>query len=131
MYKIEKLNFGYKLNFGEFILKEEMGKWYNESVEILKTSPASYGVLIDMRTLKPLPSESQSVLQEGQKKYKECGMVRSAVILNNPLINIQFKCLAKKTCVYEWERYIDTSVSPDWEKLAIDWIEKEIDPDTL
>ncbi|HMV41143.1 MAG TPA: hypothetical protein PK079_09135 [Leptospiraceae bacterium] len=60
-----------------------------------------------MRTLKPLPPESQIHMQEGQKLYKEKGMVRSVVILANTITKLQFKRIAQETGIYQWERYID------------------------
>ncbi|MGB9500437.1 MAG: hypothetical protein ACKVE4_12015 [Dissulfuribacterales bacterium] len=42
---------------------------------------------------------------------------------------MQFQCIGKETGIYEWERYIDVSSSPDWERIAVDWISKGIDPD--
>lgn len=37
MYKIEKTNFGVKLTFEDFIKRDEMAKWVEESKQILRT----------------------------------------------------------------------------------------------
>ena len=74
MYKIEKKDYGYKLTFGDFITEEEMKKWVEESRSTLASSPASFHIFVDMRTLKPLPPEAQAAMQEGQKLYKEKGI---------------------------------------------------------
>lgn len=129
MYTIEKKDYGYKLVFGEFIKAEEMQKWVEESKKHLMTAPKSFGVLVDMRTLKPLPNDSQSVMVEGQKLFKQKGMERSAVILASSIITMQFKNIAKETGIYSWERYIDASKHTDWEKIAVDWIKNGKDPD--
>jgi hypothetical protein len=129
MYSIEKKDFGYKLVFGDFIKADEMKKWVEESRKALAAAPKEFGVFVDMRTLRPLPSDSQVSMEEGQKLYKKKGMVRSAVILDSKVITLQFKRIAKETGIYEWERYIDASATPDWEKTGLEWIRDGKDPD--
>lgn len=129
MYKIEKTNFGVKLTFEDFIKRDEMAKWVEESKQILRTVPSKFGVLVDMRNLKPLPQDAQNEMEKGQKLYKEKGMQRSAVVVANTLIALQFKRIAKETGIYEWERYIDASRVQNWEEIAIKWIVKAEDPD--
>ncbi|MCK5077854.1 MAG: hypothetical protein KAR38_15835, partial [Calditrichia bacterium] len=86
---------------------------------------------IDMRSLKPLPKDSQETMESGQKLFKEKGMQRSAVIVNNALLALQFKRLAKESGIYEWERYLDASKLPDWENIATNWLKNGTDPDKL
>jgi hypothetical protein len=129
MYKIEKKDYGYKLTFGGFIQPDEMKTWVDESKKALATAPAKFGIFVDMRELKPLSKDAQEHMQEGQKLYKAKGMARSVVILANAITKMQFQRIGKETGIYEWERYIDISSSPDWERIAVDWISKGIDPD--
>ncbi len=129
MYKIEKKDYGYRLTFGGFIKEDEMKKWLEESKVILPNGPKSFGVFVDMRTLKPLPPESQKHMNEGQKFYKKSGMVRSVVILASAITKMQFKRIAQETGIYEWERYIDEASTSNWEKVGLDWIKDGIDPD--
>lgn len=129
MYKIESKNYGYKLTFSEYIKADEMKNWVEESKEKLKNSSNSFGIFVDMRTLKPLAADAQAHMEEGQKHYKKEGMTRSVVILNSAIITMQFKRLAKKTGIYEWERYISAAENPNWEQTGIDWISNAKDPD--
>ena len=129
MYKIEKMNYGFKLTFGDFINENEMKKWVEESKSVLQTAPKEFGIFVDMRTLKPLAPEAQKFMQEGQKFYKEKGMIKSVVILANAVTKMQFKRIAQETGIYQWERYIDESSNPNWEKTGIDWVQNGIDPD--
>jgi hypothetical protein len=130
MYKIEQESWGYRLTFGGFIDAAEMKAWVDESHRVVKTSVAGFGVFVDMRTLKPLPQDSQTVMQEGQKLYKSKGMRRSVVILASTVVTLQFKRIAQETGIYAWERYLDSSSVPDWEAKGIGWIRDSIDPDT-
>ncbi len=129
MYKIDKKEYGFQLLFADFIKADEMQQWVNDSEKALAGTSGKFGVLIDMRTLKPLLPDSQEFMQQGQKLYKQKGMVRSAVILDSAITAMQFKRIAKETGIYEWERYIDTSKTPNWEKVGIDWVKNGIDPD--
>jgi len=129
MYQIEQVDYGYRLKFGDFIQPHEMKTWMNESIEALTHAPNDFGVFIDLREIKPLPTKSQSYLQQGQKYFKEKGMKRSVVILDKPITKMQFKRIAKETGIYDWERYIDATTDKDWEQKGIDWITSGIDPD--
>jgi hypothetical protein len=129
MYKIEKKAFGVFLYFEGFIQAAEMGKWVAESKSFAGSLGSSFGVFVDMRNLKPLPPDSQEVMQEGQKLFKEKGMVRSVVVLDNAITTLQFKRIAKETGIYQWERYIDASQNANWQKVGEDWLISGTDPD--
>lgn len=129
MYNIERTDWGYQLTFGDFIKEPEMQKWVGESTEVLKAAKPGFGVLVDMRTLKPLPPEAQTAMQTGQKLYKTKGMVRSAVILSNKLLTLQFQRIAQETGIYEWERYIDAEATANWYEQGVAWVRDGVDPD--
>jgi hypothetical protein len=117
------------LTFGGFIQKEEMDNWLSESRKQLVGTLAPFGVVVDMRDLSPLPADAQAVMVSGQKLYKQAGMQRSAVILNNPITTAQFHRLAKESGIYAWERYLDASSEPRWREKAVNWTKSGIDPD--
>lgn len=129
MYKIEKKNWGFKVTFDGFIKADEMHQWVEESKKLLQTQTGKFGIMVDMRTLLPLPSDAQKVIEEGQKLYKTKGMERSAVILNNVTTTMQFMRIAKETGIHTYERYLDASSVADWEKKATDWLASGVDPD--
>ena len=131
MYKIERRNSGYLLTFGGAISKDDMQKWVNESRAVLaKETASSFGVIIDMRTLAPLPTDAQALMVEGQGLYKTKGMKRSAVVVLNNVTAMQFKRLAQESGIYQWERYIAATTS-DWSDIAIAWVRDGVDPDNL
>jgi len=106
-----------------------MQRWHDESKQKLLSAPSEFGVFVDMSNMKPLPADAQEVLKAGQKLYKEKGMVRSVVIINSTILKLQFRRLAKETGIYDWERYIDASSTPNWEEVGISWIKDGEDPD--
>ncbi|MCK5521063.1 MAG: hypothetical protein KAI81_08115 [Candidatus Marinimicrobia bacterium] len=129
MYKVEKKPYGYKLLFDGFIAADEMEKWVEESKNQLTSASKEFGIFVDMRGLKPLPADAQTIMQGGQKLYKQKGMLRSVVIVSNAITKMQFQRIGKETGIYNWERYIDSSATPNWETVGVDWVSKGIDPD--
>ncbi len=130
MYKIERKTSGYLLTFGGVITKDEMKNWVTESKAALaKEASTSFGVIVDMRTLAPLPPDTQELMVGGQQLYKQKGLKRSVVVVNNNVTAMQFKRLAKDSGIYQWERYIDASSTSNWTNVAVSWVRDGIDPD--
>lgn len=129
MYQIEKRDFGYHITFSGYIRGSEMQEWVEASQKALVGSSKDFGVLVDMRELKPLPHESQGPMEEGQRYYRSKGMARSAVVVDSRVTKMQFQRIANETGIAQWERYIDASSTPDWEKKARSWLTDAVDPD--
>ena len=85
-------------------------------------------LIVDMRSLAPLAPGAQEVMVSGQQLYKQRGMKRSAVVVNNAITAAQFKHLAKQSGIYEWERYFD-GTHPGCLDAAIAWGRNGVDPD--
>ena len=130
MYSIERKDYGFKLTFGGFMSYGEMAKWARDSENILSDIKNKFGVFIDMRKLEPLPPDAKLEMERGQKMYKAAGMEKSVVILDDLLIALQFKKIAKESGIHKWERYIVSSKEPQWEKKGLDWIIEGLDPDS-
>lgn len=128
MYKIEKKHFGYKLTFAGTMTPGEMFSWVEDSHQVLKSACPPFGVYVDMTDLRPLTTESQRIMEAGQRMYKDAGMERSMVVVSDEIVEAQFKMLAKKSGIYAWERYIHTDI-PNYEVIAINWITDTMDPD--
>jgi hypothetical protein len=130
MYQIEKQTYGYKLSFSGVIKADEMKAWAKETETALKAQPAKqFGVFVDMRDLKPLLDDAKAEMVKGQTLFKQKGMTRSVVILSTPIISMQFQRLAKESGIYQWERYLDSQTTRNFEQVGVDWITKGIDPD--
>ncbi len=129
MYKIEKRNFGFRLTFAGQVLVNEMEKWRQESERALVGQRAPFGVFVDMRKLTPLFPDAQQRMIAGQKLFKDAGMVRSAVIVEDQITMMQFVRLAKQSGIYAWERYISAAKTPNWEAAGLIWLANGADPD--
>jgi hypothetical protein len=128
MYKIEQKDFGIKYTFGGVMTAQELSKWVDEVTELLDQMKPQFCVFVDMRSLAPLDPEGQAVMQEGQKAHRIKGLLRSVVIVNSPVVKMQFKHIAIDTGIYDYERYIDASAIFNWEQVGLDWLLKAKDP---
>ena len=128
MYKIDKTDLGFNLTFGGDMTKDEIEKWYMESEQALIGQRSPFGVIIDMRTLAPLPVEAQEIMVRGQSMYRSRGMERSCVILDDAITTIQFMRLARKSGIFKFERYINASEHRDWLARARNWVRHAIAP---
>jgi hypothetical protein len=128
VYKIDKTDLGFNLTFAGDMTKDEIEKWYTESEQALIGQQSPFGVIIDMRTLAPLPVEAQEVMVRGQSMYRSRGMERSCVILDDAITTIQFMRLARKSGIFKYERYINASEHRDWLARARNWVRHAIAP---
>jgi hypothetical protein len=130
MHRIEKKDFGFQLTFGDRMDVAEMTRWREEARAALEGGPRSFGVVIDMRTLKPggIQPDAQKIMVDGQGLFKKAGMQRSCVILQSATITMQFERIARESGIFVFERYINAAAKPDWESQALGWIRSGIDP---
>lgn len=129
MYVIEKKAFGYQLLFGGRVSGSQMRAWLAESIEALATAPPSFGVFVDMRTLRPLGDEARVLLLRGQRLYSKAGMQRSVVILDTADHGVHWQRIAQQSGIWPNERYIDASTNADWNADGLAWIIDGIEPD--
>lgn len=128
MYKIEKKDFGIQISFTGFIVKEEMQLYKDELKDLLKTLPDKFGIVMDMRAMKPLPTESQDILNSDPELVAS-RLTRSVTLVNSALVSMQSKRMSKASLTNETKRYLDPEKTPNWEQLARDWIVNAIDPE--
>ena len=129
MYKIEKKGFGFKLTFAGSISAQEMAEWLEDARQAVAGQQGPFYVFVDMRTLIPLSREAQVHMDEGQRLYRQAGMVRSVVIINSPVTEAQFRRIGGQTGIARGERYINAIETPNWEQVGLDWLLKEVDPE--
>lgn len=102
-----------------------MGK---EVSRVLAKLKKGFGVLHDMRGMLTLSPETREVMKQYMEVSKQSGMGRSAQILDDAIIALQFTRLAREVGISDTMRQIDASKVPDCEGAATDWIVKGIDP---
>lgn len=128
MYKIERKHYGVKLTFDGFIDPEEMQAYKDEFKATLDLLPPKFGLMGDMRNMKPLPPESQAILS-AHPEWTASRIERSATIIDSALVKMQSRRLTKEWKQDETKRYIDSSRHADWETMAEKWIADGIEPE--
>ncbi|NMB79706.1 MAG: hypothetical protein GYA23_11510 [Methanomicrobiales archaeon] len=128
MYRVEKTAYGFKQVFSGAIPAADMAQWLEESRGKLGTVAGTFASLVDMRGLLPLLPDAQKILDDGKNLYRARGMRRSCVILDSPVITMQFRRMAKESGTDTFERYIDASTHPNYMTLAMDWLMNGKDP---
>jgi len=128
MYRIERTDWGFELEFGGNMSAEEVQQWYQDWAEALKGRLGPFSVFVDMRTLIPLSKEAMIPLGEGQRLARQSGMIRSVVIVQNPATASQFRRIAGDTGINQWERYIDAISFENWKELGMNWILQGLEP---
>ncbi len=125
----EKTDYGLYFKFSGIIKLSEITEWKEWIVTTVADLDDGYAVFVDMREIDIMPAECKAEVEAVQKFCVSHNFSRSVIVLNDPMTAMQFKLIAKKTGVYEHERYVDASTCEDWEKKAMDWLLHAVDPD--
>ena len=129
IYKIDKTPFGIRVTF-DGMMNEEISKDFTkEFLQVLGGINGSVGILIDLRNGKPISPESQNALNDCYYAVMRKGLTRSANIVSSGLMKMQMMRRAKEMGTYDRARYIDSTADKNCERIALDWIERGIDPD--
>lgn len=129
MHRIEQTKYGYKLVFEGFLQKHDLTTLLDDMKQTVRPRNGAFPVLLDMRHSRAFPSDAQVILKEAILFFKQAGMERNAVVLNSAIATLQARRLAKETGVDGSSRYIDASTEQEWEKVALDWLVRAVDPD--
>jgi hypothetical protein len=127
--RVEMTSYGYRAEVEVPVTPEDHAAWIAK-LEEMTESRGHFSQIIDVRRAHRLNErpEQQGAVQELMRFVKAHGLVRSAVIVPTSRTALQIKQMAFGTEVLEWERYIDGS-DPECEAIALDWVERGIDPD--
>jgi hypothetical protein len=131
MHKVEETRYGYKVTFEGFLHRDDMGALLNSMKEVVRPRhdrEERFAVLVDMRNSRAFPSEAQELLKQAITLFKEAGMERNAVVLNSAIATLQARRLAKETNTAAWSRFIDASSETDWERVAVEWLLRAVEP---
>lgn len=128
MYSIQRKKYGYLLTFSNIVSPAEMIQWLEDSKKELVHSPDEFVVFVDMRELNPLEPEAMKIITQGQILFKQSGMMRSFVVVEKPVVNLQFVKISKLSGIHDNERVLDVITSPNWEEEGLNWILHGIDP---
>jgi hypothetical protein len=123
-------DFGFRVHAPGYITPAEARAWFEElKSRVLALEGKPFGLLVDSRTQKANPPDTQELIKEAMVWLRGHGMERSVVVLDSTVALIQILRLSKASGVYAYERYLDALKEPDWEAKAVGWISHANDPD--
>lgn len=137
MHRWEETAYGFRVTLEGFMdrdamaaLRSDVEAWARgETGQAGETAQtAEFSALIDLRRAAAFPAEAQEVLAQCVRTLREHGMGRHAVVLSSALATLQAKRLWRDAAATAWCRFLDVSVEPEWERLAVDWIAQAIEP---
>ena len=125
----QKKDYGFHFTFSSPITEDEASKWSKEVKQAATQVSTEFYVFVDLRKFILIPPECRHIIEDVQSFFKENGMKRSVVIVNEPITAMQVKLVASETNIRDWERYIESPSNPDWEQQGMNWLEHGIEPD--
>ena len=129
MYRIEETSYGYRVRFEGNLLRDDAGALLSEVRSLIQPRGTGFAVLVDLRSSRAFPAETQDILRAAIVHFKEAGMERNVCVLDSAIAALQARRMAREAGVAEGTRTIDVSSRPDWERAALDWLVRAIDPD--
>lgn len=129
IYQIQKTPYGIRVGFDGMMDEQVAKEFAKEFLQVLTGVDGSMSILIDLRKGKPISAESQAILNECYYAVVRKGLIRSANIVSSPLMKMQMMRRAKELGTYDKVRYIDSSDNDGCERVALDWLERGVDPD--
>ena len=112
-----------------YIRPDEAEVWARDLKRLIaEGGRAEYGLLIDARQQPVQPPGTNAIIQDVMLWLRANGVRRSALVTDNAMLLLQVKRLATEARTGRLERYIDVRHTPAWERAALDWIERGIEP---
>lgn len=128
MYTVEPSAHGFTITIGDKVTSEDATLVLEQSRAVLEDCAKPFGVLVDIRSLRPLPREVERLIDQTQRLFRENGLRRSAVVLASATLTMQFRRMAAESGVAAGERFIDASQDPQWHRTALAWIVDGVEP---
>lgn len=127
-YEIEATDYGMRLSFKGFISPDEIGQLNRQMERVIGGLPDGFGVIVDMRENRAFPNEVAELMKRQIDMCKERGMGRGAIVLQSAIMTLQARRITGEAGILPQIRFLDASADPGWEKTAIDWVAKGVEP---
>jgi hypothetical protein len=128
MHSLDAADYGLRITLEGFMDREAMRALLADVEQWISGAPAVFGVLLDLRRAPAFPVEAQAVLKRSLETLRENGMGRQAAVLASAVATLQAKRLLREAGALDSCRFLDASIEPEWEMLALGWIEHAIEP---
>jgi hypothetical protein len=128
MHMVEETKYGYRLVL-EGRIDEGVEELESELRGHIHPKDGPFSLMMDLRKVNAFPHDIREVLKRSLYLCHQAGMERNAVVLNSAIATLQARRLAREAGVEAWSRYIDATY-PDWERTALDWLVRAVEPAT-
>lgn len=128
MHDVRMTGYGMKFIFSGNIDREELKVWSRKASEFIKRLDKGFGIMVDMRGMAPLSTEGWEFMTKNMRSGGEAGMGRCAMVFDDPITSMQFWRLSRHAGISDRTRQLDGNSLQDWEKVAMDWILRSINP---
>jgi hypothetical protein len=125
MHWIEETPYGYRLVIEDFLGPNEADSMLSD-VQALANLRG--GLLIDLRRSRTLHPDAQEALKLVILHCLQAGMERIACVLDSAIALLQTRCVVRDAGLDTAVRLLDVSGEPEWEKTALGWLERGIEP---
>ena len=129
MYKFEKQDYGLKLTLSGDLTESEISGLTAELKSLLGSISQPFSILVDAREAITLDQSVIHLLVKCQKIVQAAGRQSAAIVINSPVLKSQGQRITIDSGSTEAVRFIDSSKTEDWEKVAMDWILRGKEPD--
>jgi hypothetical protein len=120
--------YGYRCEVISPLTAAEARTWFDD-IKRIAQAKRTYCQLIDLRRTGTHPSDTSAVIQEIMRWNMANGLQRSAVVFSGAVLKLQMSRMTRETAAHSYERFFDPSADPDWERKALAWLERGVDPD--
>ena len=128
-YTIDETPYGLRVSFDGMMGEEDARRFRGDFLRTLEAVAGPISILIDLRKGQPISPRSQEIVADCYRAVTEKGLVRSANLVSSALMKLQMVRRAREMGTYDRARYVDASAGPRCEQIAVDWLEKGLDPD--
>lgn len=130
MYQIDVMPYGVRLTFEGAMDAEEAETFTVEYRKALDSIPSECSILVDCRKAWPSSPAALFMLSSAYREGRTHGLNRVAVILTSDTLRNQISLSSKREGELSMLRFIDASKSLNWETIALDWIDRGIEPES-
>ena len=130
MYKFEKQDYGLKLTLSGDLTETEISGMQVELKSLLGSINRPFSILVDAREVMTLDQSVFHLLAECQRILKDAGRQSAAIVINSPVLKNQGQRITLETGSTEAVRFICSVKYEDWEKVAMDWMLRGVEPDS-
>lgn len=128
-YVIEKTDYGMYVKFTGRLCKYDVKDWFAEVRPFVKDMRKGFGLVLDLRKVKPICHDTARMLTYGRAYLHGHGLNRLAIIYDTSATIIELmKLFTELSHDPSAEKHISSTMNSDWADQAIAWVQYGIEP---